>query len=85
MGIDFARMDAPAVEGAAGPALLPPFTPDAALAAADAIAFAPDATLSEIAASYEKALTGGGDWNFNDDDDSEDESVGRCTLTPPDP
>lgn len=56
---------------AAGPALLPPFTPDAALAAADAVAFSPDATLTEIAASYEKALTGGSDWNFNDDSDDD--------------
>jgi len=38
-----------------GPALLPPFTPDATLAAADAAAFAPDATLSQIAAAYDKA------------------------------
>ena len=75
-GVDFARLDAPAVHGAVGPALLPPFTPDAALAAADAVAFAPDATLTEIAASYEKALTGGNsEWNFNDDD-SDDEGGG---------
>ena len=51
--------------------MLPPFTPDEALAAADAVAFAPDATLSEIAASYEKALLGGSDWNFNEDSDDE--------------
>jgi len=73
-GGDFARLDAPAVDGAAGPALLPPFFPDAALAAADTAAFAPDATLTEIAASYEKALTGGSDWNFNDGESDGDQS-----------
>ena len=69
----FADPNVPAVEGARGPEILPPYVPDAALAAADADAFAPDATLTQIAASYERALVGAVDaFGLSDDDDDED-------------
>ena len=69
----FADPNAPAAEGARGPEILPPYVPDAALAAADADAFAPDATLTQIAASYERALVGAVDaFGLSDDDDGED-------------
>ena len=69
----FADPNAPAAEGAPGPEILPPDVPDAALAAADADAFAPDATLTQIAASYERALVGAVDaFGLSDDDDDED-------------
>ena len=69
----FADPNAPAAEGAPGPEILPPYVPDAALAAADADAFAPDATLTQIAASYERALVGAVDaFGLADDDDDED-------------
>jgi len=69
----FADPNVPAVEGAPGPEILPPYVPDAALAAADADAFAPDATLTQIAASYERALVGAVDaFGLASDDDDED-------------
>ena len=75
----FADPNAPAVEGAPGPEILPPYVPDAALAAADAAAFAPDATLTQIAASYERALIGAVDAfglaGDDDDDDDADEAA----------
>ena len=55
---------------AIGPALLPPFVFDPALAAADLEAGRPDATLTDICMAYEKALRGN-DWDFMEDSDDE--------------
>lgn len=56
--------------GAIGPALLPPFTFDPALAAADVEAGKPEASLTDVCMAYEKALRGD-DWDFMEDSDDE--------------
>jgi hypothetical protein len=66
----FADVNAARVTGAIGPALLPPFTFDPALAAADVEAGKPEASLTDVCMAYEKALRGD-DWDFMEDSDDE--------------
>ena len=56
--------------GAIGPALLPPFTFDPALAAADVEAGKSEASLTDVCMAYEKALRGD-DWDFMEDSDDD--------------
>ena len=73
----FAEVNAARVNDAIGPALLPPFVFDPALAAADLEAGRPDATLTDICMAYEKALRGN-DWDFMED--SDDENAGGANA-----